>query len=292
MTAGRLLPMIGVIAAAALAVAGAVIGLRPLLRRWLTHAITRARVAALPASWAVRMAELVPVFRRLSAPEQDKLLRDVRDLLTTRRWEGCGGLELTDDMRLTIAAQACLITLGFSGDPYPFLKTILVYPSTFVPKTPFQWIPDRHAAAEVPELGESWTDGAIVIAWDSAADGAADPDDGRNVVMHEFAHQLDRSDGDMDGVPSLPKARSAAWARLLGNEYRQLVQSVEAGRADVLDAYGATNPAEFFAVATEAFFERPHDMRREHPALFEELAEYYRQDPTRFTPDPNTSEAP
>jgi MtfA peptidase len=284
--------MIGVIAAAALAVAGAFIVLGPLLRRWLAHVITRERLAPLPANWARRVAELVPVFRRLSAPEQDKLLRDVRDLLTTRRWEGSGGLDLTDDMRLTIAAQACLITLGFTGDPYPFLKTILVYPSTFVPKTPFQWVRDPHAAARVPALGESWTDGAIVIAWDSAASGAADPDDGRNVVMHEFAHQLDRADGEMDGVPRLPRSRYAGWTSLFAAEFQRLVESTEAGRREVLDAYGATDPAEFFAVATEAFFERPRQLRREHPELFAALAQYYRQDPTRFTVDPDSPEAP
>ena len=110
----------------------------------------------------------------------------------------------------------------------------------------------------MPELGQSWSDGAIVIAWDSAAGGAADPDDGRNVVMHEFAHQLDRADGEMDGIPSLPKARYAGWARLFAAAFQRLVESAEAGRREVLDAYGTTDPAEFFAVATEAFFGRPH----------------------------------
>jgi Mlc titration factor MtfA (ptsG expression regulator) len=255
--------------------------LRRPLARWLSVRLGRARAEPLPAGWADRVAAVMPAFTRLTAAERDKLLRDMRDLLSTRSWEGAGGLELTDEIRLTIAAQACLLTLGFEGDPYPSLHTILVYPSTFVPASPFSWTARGRARREEPTLGESWTDGVIVLAWDQAAAGGAGPDDGDNVVLHEFAHQLDRGDGEMDGVPRIPSADYRAWTAVVAREFRSLERAAREGRPDVLDEYGATDPAEFFAVATETFFERPKELERERPELYDALRRYYRQDPGR-----------
>ena len=142
-------------------------------------------------------------------------------------------------------------------------------------------------------LGEAWDSGAVVLAWDAVEHGTTIPDDGHNVVLHEFAHQLDFEDGKADGAPVLgsedfwfrQRSRYRAWARVLSREYEQLRAEIQQGQAEVLDGYGATNPAEFFAVATESFFERAVQMREKHPELYEELRRYYRQDPAQWSPD-------
>lgn len=262
-------------------VAGCVVLLRAPLRRWLAVQLERRRAEPLPADWPARIARVLPAFRRLSGSERDKLLRDTRDLLSTRHWEGAGGLVLTEQMRLAIAAQACLLTLGFEGDPYPSLHTILVYPSTFVPADPYSWTGHAQTRDAEPTLGESWTDGVIVLAWDEAAAGSRGADDGANVVLHEFAHQLDHGDGEMDGVPRMARTGYAAWTAVIAREYASLERAVREGRPDVLDGYGATDRAEFFAVATETFFERPAELERDRPALYQALRRYYRQDPAR-----------
>ena len=167
---------------------------------------------------------------------------------------------------------------------YPDLETILVYPSTFVSK---QTRRDGYVVVEEENarLGESWSRGLVVLAWDSVLRGTANMHDGHNVVLHEFAHQLDAEDGDMDGAPALgARARYVAWARVLGEEFGDLVAKAEAGRGSDIDTYGATNPAEFFAVVTEAFFEKPRQLRAKHPELYAELAEFYRQDPEKLLP--------
>ena len=133
---------------------------------------------------------------------------------------------------------------------------------------------------ETARLGEAWKDGVVVLSWDDVRRGASGLHDGHNVVLHEFAHQLDQQDGSADGTPTLEhRSQYTTWARVLGDEYDQLRRETEQGRTDVLDEYGATNPAEFFAVATECFFEKPIQLRRKHPQLYEELKTYYRQDP-------------
>ena len=143
-------------------------------------------------------------------------------------------------------------------------------------------------------LGEAWDSGAVVLAWEAVDAGASDPEDGQNVVFHEFAHQLDFEDGRTDGAPLLGsedpwyrrKHRYKTWARVLSQEYEQLRASVQIGAPSVIDEYSATNPAEFFAVATEAFFERPQELRRRHPGLFEQLMRFYRQDPAGWPSGP------
>ena len=129
-------------------------------------------------------------------------------------------------------------------------------------------------------LGESWARDVVVLAWDSVLSGAADVHDGHNVVLHEFAHQLDQEDGQGDGVPVLPqRSMYVAWARVLGHDFDQLVRDAGRGHRALLDRYGATNPAEFFAVVTETFFEKPRQLRAKYPALYLQLQQFYRQDP-------------
>jgi Mlc titration factor MtfA (ptsG expression regulator) len=163
------------------------------------------------------------------------------------------------------------------------LITILVYPHAYIAKGA-ELIGGRFVLeSETVRLGEAWKDGVVVLAWDEVRRGATDPHDGHNVVLHEFAHQLDQQDGSADGAPILDHtSQYETWARVLSEEFEQLRRDAELGRASVLDEYGATNPAEFFAVATECFFEKPIPLRRKHPELYEALKTYYRQDPALF----------
>ena len=135
---------------------------------------------------------------------------------------------------------------------------------------------------DVARLGESWQRGLVVLAWDAVRSGTSNVRDGHNVVLHEFAHQLDQEDGTMDGAPDLgSRARYATWAHVLGEEYADLVDRLHAGRSADIDAYGATNPPEFFAVVTEMFFEKPAQLRARHPELYATLADFYQQDRSR-----------
>jgi len=237
----------------------------------------------IPPSWRPTLIRNLPVFSRLPPADQAELLSHVQVFLAEKRFEGCGGLELTDEIRLTIAAQACLLLLHRETDYYPQLSTILVYPSTYLAYG--EW----HVEGPIWEEGGEYRLGhtgrglgVIVLAWDAARRGASPPSDGQNVVLHEFAHQLDFEDYATDGAPALAtRAEYLAWARVMSSEFEALRAADEAGTPTVLDTYGATNPAEFFAVATEAFFERPSLLRARHPELYAELGRFFRQDPAR-----------
>ena len=192
-------------------------------------------------------------------------------------------------MKVTIAAEASLLLLHLEGQCYPTLRTVLVYPHGFVPKLARS--PGTGEVAPPPArlMGESWGDGVVVISWDDAVRGARNPGDGDNVVLHEFAHQLDAEDGVSDGAPILSPSALRTWGGVLSREYERLRQDAAHDRRSALDDYGATNEAEFFAVATETFFEKPVQLEREHPALYAQLQQFYRQDPARralFPPAP------
>jgi Mlc titration factor MtfA (ptsG expression regulator) len=253
---------------------------RTALRRFLLGPSARPSIyPPIPSFWRSLLQSQVPLSRRLTSAQCERLLQKMQQLIVGCRWEGCAGLRLTEDMQVVIAAHACLLVLEHEGDPYPGLDSILIYPGTFRPRR-FSWTPSSEAEEEDPALGESWKHGVVILAWDSALAGAADPADGQNVVLHEFAHQLDTASGSADGTPRLPDATAlASWSAMLESDFDRLGREVEAGTQGVLDHYGATNPAEFFAVATEAFFERPVELQRERPALYDALRGYYRQDP-------------
>jgi MtfA peptidase len=252
------------------------------------------RAQPVPTEWPSIIEGNVPIFRRLPAGDQAELLGHVQVFLAEKHFEGCGGLELTDEIRVTIAAQACLLLLHRETDYYPRLRSILVYPTGYVAYG------ERHMGGGIwEEAGEGRLGhtgqrlGAMVLAWDSAKHGALEPTDGENLVLHEFAHQLDFEDNETDGTPVLAgRAQYLAWGRVMSEEFEVLRAAEEEGRATLIDQYGTENPAEFFAVVTEAFFERPHALRRRHPELFERLAAFYNQDPTSFVPvesDPSTA---
>jgi MtfA peptidase len=231
-----------------------------------------------------------PFYHQLPEPDRRELEGHINVFMAEKKFEGCGGLELNDEIRICIAAHACLLLLHRQTDYYPDLQTILVYPNTYVVPT------TRHVGSGVLEesqqsrAGESWREGAIVLAWDAICSGILAPKNGYNVVWHEFAHQLDFEDGQADGVPllghgesfSMRKQRYAAWSRVMKMEYERLRDQVQRGERTVLREYGAINPSEFFAVATEYFFGKPHALQQQHPELYAEMSWYYQQDPAHW----------
>jgi MtfA peptidase len=245
----------------------------------------RLRARPFPSAWKSIITRNVPVYRRLPPAEQRELLGHIQIFLSEKHFEGCGGLELTDEIRVTIAAQACLLLLHRETDYYPELTSILVYPSAYIANE------DRYLGDNIWEQGEDGRLGhtgrqlgSLVLAWDEAKRGAANPADGANLVLHEFAHQLDFEHSQTDGAPALAtRADYLTWARVMSREFEALRAAEEEGARTVLDTYGATNPAEFFAVATEAFFERPRALRTKQPELYTELARFYRQDPAVYS---------
>jgi Mlc titration factor MtfA (ptsG expression regulator) len=243
----------------------------------------RVRAAPFPAEWRDVLLRHVSLYGKLPTEYQRELEGHVQVLLAEKVFEGCDGLTLTDDIRVTIAGHAALLLVG-TPDPryYPDLKSVLVYPSSY-----FAPVEEAHGGIvterQEGRLGESWQRGVVVLAWDAARAGAHDPRDGDNVIVHEFAHQLDTEDGVADGVPYLDSPSDyIAWARALAPEYERLRAQPHGG---VLDAYGATDPAEFFAVATEAFFEKPHQLQTHNAALYSELSRFYHLDPATLQPD-------
>lgn len=240
---------------------------------------TKVRARPFPSAWLEVLAGL-PLYERLEPADQAELRGHVLVFLDEKEFEGCAGQEITDEIRVTVAAHACLLLLHRETEYYPDLSSILIYPHAYE-ATHQEELPGG-VISEGPSvrLGESWTRGSVVLAWDAVQAGFYDVRDGENVVIHEFAHQLDQEDGRADGAPILEsRSRYAPWARVLSEEYERLQERVAEGRRTFIDDYGATNPAEFFAVVTEAFFERPKTLQRKHPELYEQLRLYYAQDP-------------
>ena len=251
----------------------------PVFKKWRRRRLVR---KAFPEPWLKIIEKNVPFYKNLPDEDKKELQRHILVFISEKYFEGCGGLKITDEIRVTIAAQACILLLHRQTDYYPGLSSILVYPQEYV----------THIAKHSPEgiviegydvrLGESWHRGAIVLSWEDVRHGAADIHNGHNVVFHEFAHQLD-SDHGKDSTPVLSnRSRYIAWARVLHKDYEKLRRDVGRHRRTFLNAYGATNPAEFFAVATENFFERAKEMRKLHPELYQELKLFYQQDPAEL----------
>ncbi len=249
---------------------------------WLLRPLRHARRARLlaepfPAAWSPIVARL-PFYAALDERGRARVRDDLRVLVAEKNWEGCGGLQMTDEIRVTIAAQASLLLLNIEHEYYKHVTSVLVYPAAY------RTMPTRGADGVVREgqanLGEAWRRGPVVLSWDDARRGALDPNDGHNLVFHEFAHKLDMLDGAADGTPPLDDADALRrWVATMTREFEALRGAAARGRATVLDTYGATNPAEFFAVATECFFEKGQALSRRHPALYRLLQDYYQQDP-------------
>lgn len=251
--------------------------------RRLAHRRRRLQLAPFPEAWERILRRRVPLTRSMPADLLAQLKSHIQVFVAEKAFIGCEGQAISDDVRVTVAAQACLLLLNRPTDYYPRLRQILVYPRAFwVPHTQ----PDEHGLVHADDelrAGESWDEGQVILAWDEARDSARIPDDAFNVVLHEFAHQLDAENGLSNGAPELGSAqRHARWAEVMQAAFAQLQAQVARGEETVLDPYGASEPVEFFAVATEAFFERGQDLRQTQPALYAELAGFYRVDPAAW----------
>ena len=246
------------------------------------------RARPFPDEWLTLIQQHVAFFRPLSATDRAELLGHIQVFLAEKRFEGCGGFAVTDEVCLNIAAQACLLLLHRRTDYFPQLLTILIYPTTYMAEESRQVGEHLWEEGRVSRLGETGRRmGSLVLSWDAVKHGAANPSDGKNVVLHEFAHQLDFENDAADGVPGLAtREQQLAWAAVMRSEYASLRAADQSGVPTLLDTYGATNPAEFFAVSVEAFFEQPRALRAHHPKLYAELRTYFQQDPVEFSAEP------
>ncbi len=271
-------------------IAGAAVGLI-LIRLVLGFRKERHRKALLaqpfPPSWKALLEAKSSLYVSLPPQFKDELHGLIQIFLDEKRFEGCGGLVVTEEMKVLIAAQACLLLVNNQETErkalYPTLSTILVYPSAYV-------APERAAIGfnqvietDEARLGESWNRGSVILVWDHVSEDSQNPAEGENVVLHEFAHQLDQEDSSSNGAPLLKtRGQYIAWARVLGGEYKRLQDELAKNHPTLLREYAATNPAEFFAVVTEVFFEKPGVMKRRHPELYEQLQGYYGLDPAQW----------
>jgi len=249
---------------------------------WRRRKRGRIRQEPFPDSWRATLSRSTPFYDRLSPEDRDELEKHVLVLLREKRFEGAAGLEMTDEIRVTIAAHASLLLLHRDTEYYPGLSSIIVYPHPYVVRQERREAGGIVREAAETRYGELSTRGAIVLAWDAVRAVASDPSTCHNVALHEFAHQLDAEDGTVEGTPPLPAPLLATWARVLGRDYARLRRDAALGKATLLGTYGARSPAEFFAVASECFFSRPQAMRRHHPELYGELAQFYHQDPAAW----------
>lgn len=233
----------------------------------------RALSTPFPSEWRELLDDRVSWYRLLDEAEQ-RTMEDLTRLFLDRvRFEGIG-MEVTDDIRVTITYEACLLVLQLGIEWYRDVTSVIVYPTTVVR-------PGAHGIGNgivdggaTPLLGEARLHGPVVVVWDMARRHARHPERGHNVVLHEFAHKLDMYDGVADGVPALRRQDRASWEDAMGATLRALRERP----IPPLDPYGATNPAEFFAVATEAFFEQPVALRRSSPTIYTLLSRFYGQD--------------
>lgn len=252
-------------------------------KRWLAR--------AMPGAWEVWLRTNVWQYSILPEKLQAKVQRVVCILFHEKEWASGGGMMVTEEMRVTIAGQAALATLGFEK-PYYFerLKTIIVYPSAFQsrPKSGKTSLlgelsqPERNHGARI---GEAWQGGPIILSWDAVLRDGRRTWSGRNVVLHEFAHHMDGLDGQTDGAPPLTDYEfEKKWYRVTAEEFQRLRAFARRGEETLLDAYGATSPAEFFAVSTECFFTQPYALADEHSELFAVLTRLFGKDPREWLP--------
>lgn len=247
--------------------------------------ITKWQSLPWPHDWEETLQQQMPLYNKLSPPQKKHLQQMVKIFVRQKPFEGCGGLVVSETMKVLIAAQACLLLVNRPvklNKLYPKLDVILIYPSAYVAQGVQQRGWQVWTEQEQVRLGESWHQGMVVLAWDHVQSQALDLHDGHNVVLHEFAHQLDQEDGYSDGTPMLDqRSQYLSWGRHFGKVYQELCDKVSHHHVSFIDPYGATNPAEFFAVVTETFFEKPHQLQKRHPQLYSELATYYHLDPVR-----------
>ncbi len=250
---------------------------------WPSIRLKRIQRRPFPEPWQRILKNRLPFLARMPSAQQEQLQLLIKVFLADKDFYGCAGQEINDDIRVTVAAQACLLILNQNRTPYPDLESILVYPSTFVATRDVADELGLVSTDHIALLGESWSQGKVVLAWDNVEHGVLNLQDGQNVVLHEFAHQLDHESGATNGAPVLnTHGAYKSWAHVFSEEFEELQRDAVHGRRSLLDHYGATNPAEFFAVATETFFERPMEMAAHHQELYDQLKDYYKLDPREW----------
>ncbi|MFV0476891.1 MAG: zinc-dependent peptidase [Parahaliea sp.] len=250
---------------------------------WLPQRRLRAVISTpfLP-EWLIILKTL-PVYECLPPSLQVELQQKIKIFLHEKQFVGCEGLVVTDEMRIIIATEACLLILNRPSTTYQGLSWIYIYPSGFRSR-----LAHTDQAGVVSEssdhlLGVSWSNGRVILSWDSVRADADNPTDGHNVVLHEFAHQLDQEGGPADGAPLLyTRDAYRTWSQVMADEFGHLREQLVRGETPLIDSYGATAPAEFFAVVTEMFYERPHALQRQYPALYATLSDYFRVDPRQW----------
>jgi len=253
---------------------------------WRERRRRRILAAPFPAEWEESIQSNVFHDRQLNSDQRAKLRRLVQIFAAEKHWEGCHGLVVTDEMRVTIAAQVCLLTLGMDDVYFDNVLSVLIYPTAYI-------APDASITREgvcidggQARLGEAWYRGPVVLSWADSLAGGRHERPGNNLVLHEFAHQLDMMNGrQVDGTPLLdgPVERTR-WGDVLQPVYEQLQHDCEDGHHALLDCYAAKNEAEFFAVLTETFFEQPHSLQLHAPDTYNLLVAYFHLNPAEWTP--------
>jgi hypothetical protein len=244
---------------------------------------SRIKKRPFPPLWNAIVENNLPIYLCLSPAERKRLQGHIQVFLASKQFIGCAGLQVTEEMKVVVAAVACLLLLNERGKYFPRLSSILLYPSAYLVNE--KTSADNFVVEEkrVARLGESWVNDQLVLSWEQVKRDTGNWRDGHNVVLHEFAHQLDQEDGKAEGVPILQRAEDySIWAKVMTEEYHKLCNDLQEGVRTVIDSYGATNPAEFFAVVTETFFEKPHQLLKKHPALYKQLQRYYQLDPVKW----------
>ncbi len=223
------------------------------------------------------------LYRRLPSADRSELAGHMHVLLAEKNFEGCGGFEMADEAKALIVAQASLLLLHRETDYYPSLRSVLVYPDAYVVPVQYEAGGGMVVEEHVDHIGESWQTGSLILSWKDVLLGAAGRDRGCNVVLHEFAHQIDAETGETDGTPPIADPELAArWTQVFEREYEKLCEMADRRRRTFIDEYGATHPSEFFAVATEHFFMEPAAFAKRHAELYRVLSAFWQQDPARW----------
>lgn len=262
-------------------VAIALIGARPIARSYVEWRRARLRRRPVPPTWHTVLALRLPLFRRLPDDIRARVLADMQVFLAEKRFYGQDGLEVTDTMRLIIAAQACLLPLNQPTRYFPDFTSIIIYPDTYV-TTEIAHDGLLESTHEHVRAGESWYRGPVILSWRDISEDLAHGEDGHNVVVHEFAHKLDEQDGLMDGAPALDSEQRRSWPTVFRREYERLTNALDRGETTWLDPYAASAPEEFFAVTVESFFEQGSALQQHHPELYGELAAFFGLDPANW----------
>lgn len=258
-----------------------------MLFAWLKRR-RRRRILTQPfrAEWKRIVEANVLHARQLTPDQRHRLEQRIQIFVAEKNWEGCRGLEMTDEVRVTVAGLACFLALELQPEVhFDHVLSILVYPNSYVAKG----VEVSRAGIVVEggqaRLGEAWWRGPVILSWHEVLAAGRRESPGQNLVFHEFAHQLDMMNGRMaDGLPPVQtEDQMQRWLHVLGPEFDRLVEDCRRGHRGFIDCYGATNPAEFFAVLTESFFEDPHHLTVHHREAYGVLRDYFRQDPAKWS---------